>query len=271
MVTATLESYLDDGISTLSLEVRQDMLKEIGNLDSYFRDELIYQSFVKVIFSNQLNTKELHCLLKSLIDEEFLYYRIGESDKDSVFTRSFSALVIAALIEYDVTKKVLDPDIILATAHKVSQYMTEEKDTRGFVEEKGWAHAIAHGADALDACAKHPLIQTGDVRKILHAVQHSLFRQANYLDEEEERLATIISSLVKYQNAEKDIQLWIEKMTELVETQLAENKGSLESFHTKRTVKNFLKSVYIILNSQEIGEKLNKEIFKVLEKWMYLR
>lgn len=271
MVTATLESYLDDGISTLSLEVRQEMLKEIGNLDSYYRDELIYQSFVKVIFSDQLNAKELQCLLRALIEEEFLYYRIGESDTDSVFTRSFSALVIAALIEYDVTKKVLDPDMILATAHKVSQYMTEEKDTRGFVEEKGWAHAIAHGADALDACAKHPLIQIGDIRKILHAIQHSLFSRVNYLDEEEERLAKIIASLVKYQKAEKDIQLWIEKMTEIVETKLAENKGSLESFHTQRTVKNFLKSVYIILNSQEIGVNLNKDIYKILEKWMYLR
>ena len=67
---------------------------------------------------------------------------------------------------------------------------------------KGWAHAIAHGADALDALAKHPLLKKEDISRILHAVQHSLFRQVDYLDEEEERLAIIIASLIKHQDAE---------------------------------------------------------------------
>ena len=129
--------------------------------------------------------------------------------------------------------------------------MMEEKDTRGFIHEKGWAHAIAHGADALDALAKHPLIKIEDIRQILHAVQHSLFKQVDYLDEEEERLAIIVASLIKYQNVEQDIRLWIEELTVGVETLLDENKGSVEAFHTQRNVKNFLKSVYIILNSKE--------------------
>ena len=117
--------------------------------------------------------------------------------------------------------------------------MMEEKDTRGFIHEKGWAHAIAHGADALDALAKHPLLKKEDISRILHAVQHSLFRQVDYLDEEEERLAIIIASLIKHQDMKQDIRVWIEELTGRVETQMDENKGSLEAYHIQRTVRTF--------------------------------
>ena len=69
----------------------------------------------------------------------------------------------------------------------------------------------------------------------------------------------------------QDIRVWIEELTGIVETQMDENKGSLDAYHVKRTVKNFLKSVYVILSSKEIGKKVNSDVFEVLEKWMYLR
>ena len=271
MLATTLESYLNDSISELSPEVRQDMLRGIGNPDSYLRDHLIYGSFGKLIFSDQLNSEEIGALLEVIIGESYLFYKLGEYGKDSVFTRSFSALVIAAIIEYDIKKKVVKQNLVQRAVHKVIHYMMEEQDTRGFIEGKGWAHAIAHGADALDALAKHPFLEKKDISHVLHAVQHCLCKQVDYLDEEEERLANIIASLLEHQNTEQDIQAWIEGLTGKVETQLDENAGSIDAYHTKRTVKNFLKAVYIMLNSKEIGIESNKDIFQVLEKWMYLR
>ncbi|MBE1554200.1 DUF2785 domain-containing protein [Sporosarcina limicola] len=271
MLATSLENYLDDRTPKLSVEIRQEMFKEIGNPDSYLRDNLIYQSFVKLIDSNQLNAKEIQDLLEVVVQEDFLLYRIGELGMDSVFTRSFSALVVAAVIEYDIEKKVLDPEIVPNIVNKVTRYMLSEIDTRGFIHEKGWAHAVAHGADALDALAKHPQIKEEDIGRILHAVQRSLFLQVDYLDEEEERLATVIASLIAYQKVEQDICLWIKELTGIVDTQMVGNKGSIETYHVKRTVKNFLKSVYVMLNSKKIGKTVNKDVFEVLEKWMYLR
>ncbi len=271
MLATTLERYLDNGIPKLSKEVRQEMLTQIGNPDSYLRDKLIYQSFGKMIVSNQLNPEEIQALLEVVVQEDYLFFGIGESGTDSVFTRSFSSLVIAVIIECDIEKKAVNPDLVLHVANKVIHYMMEEKDTRGFVDGKGWAHAIAHGADALDALAKHPLLKKEDISRILHAVQHSLLRKVDYLDEEEERLAKIIASLIKHQDAEADIRVWIEELTGTVETQMDENKGSLDAYHVQRTVKNYLKSVYVNLNSKGIGKKVNSDVFEVLEKWMYLR
>ncbi len=271
MLSTTLESYLDDRIPELSSEVRQEMLRQIGNLDSYLRDNLIYGSFGKLIFSDQLNPEEIQALLEAVIQEDYLFHGLGESGTDSVFTRSFSTLVIAAIIEYDIEKKVVEPNLVQLTVNKVIHYMMKENDTRGFIENKGWAHAIAHGADALDALAKHPFLKKEDISRILHAVQHVLLKRVDFLDEEEERLAKIVASLIKYQIAEQEIQLWIEELTRLVETQMEESKGAIDAYHSKRTVKNFLKSVYVILNSKDVGVNSNKDIFVVLEKWMYLR
>lgn len=271
MLKANLEKYIDGRISNLGVEDQENMLMQIGNIDSYLRDELIYQSFGKLIFSNQLGPNDLETLLARLNQDDYLFYGIGEQGTDSVFTRSFSVLVIAAIIEYDVVKLQMDNHTIQHTVERVVEYMVTEKDTRGFVEVKGWAHAIAHGADALDALAKHPEMKKADTVKILHAIEHSLLRQVNYLDEEEERLAMIISSLLKHQDAEKEIQLWIEKIMAIVETKLEENQGMIEAYHTQRTVKNFLKSVYLILQSKEQDGKVSKGVFEILEQWMYLR
>ena len=191
-----LEKYIEGNLLELQREDQDEMLIQIGNPDSYLRDELIYQSFGKMIFSDQLDANELEKLLFRLKQDNYLFHGIGESGTDSVFTRSFSALVIAAIIEYDNVKPQLDRSTVQDTVEKVVEYMIAEEDTRGFIEGKGWAHSIAHGADALEALAKHPKINNEGITKILIAIEHSLLRQVNYLDEEEERLAMIIPSLL---------------------------------------------------------------------------
>jgi hypothetical protein len=271
MLTTRLENYIEGNLVDLQREDLDEMLIQIGNPDSYLRDELIYQSFGKLIFSHQLDANELDKLLFRLKQDNYLFHGIGESGTDSVFTRSFSALVIAAIIEYDNVKPQLDKNKVQDTVEKVSEYMIAEKDTRGFIEGKGWAHSIAHGADALEALAKHPEINHECITKILTAIEHSLLRQVDYLDEEEERLALIIPSLLLMQDTEKEIQFWIGKIRSLVETRLEENIGNIEAYHTQITVKNFFKSVYLIMMSKEQVGKVNNDVFEILEKWMSLR
>ena len=266
-----LEKYIKGDLVELQRTDQDEMLMQIGNPNSYLRDELIYQSFGKMIFSHQLGANELHNLLFQLKKDNYLFHGIGESGTDPVFKRSFSALVIAAIIEYDNVKPQLDNNTVQDTVEKVVEYMIAEKDTRGFIEGKGWAHSIAHGADALDALAKHRSINNKGITKILYAIEHSLLRQVDYMDEEEERLAMIIYSLLNLQDAEKEIQLWIGKMQRIVETRLRESQDRIGAYHTQRTVKNFLKAVYLILISKELGGNVNKVVFEILEKWMYLR
>lgn len=81
---------------------------------------------------------------------------LGESGTDSVFRRSFSALILAECISRDNEHHLLPGAKVLEWGDRLATWYLREQDTRGFVPGKGWAHAIAHGADAIGVLAESP-------------------------------------------------------------------------------------------------------------------
>ncbi|WZU03169.1 DUF2785 domain-containing protein [Erysipelothrix sp. D19-032] len=49
-----------------------------------------------------------------------------------------------------------------------------ENDNRGFVEEKGWAHAFAHGADLIASASRSVYFQEIEVVQCLEATRRAL-------------------------------------------------------------------------------------------------
>src|SRR5690606_23708200 len=69
-------------------------------------------------------------------------------------------------------------------------YVRNEKDIRGYVDSKGWAHAVAHAADALGEVAKHRYIREDDLLELFEVVNSKvLFSDSVYTHNEDERLA----------------------------------------------------------------------------------
>lgn len=81
---------------------------------------------------------------------------LGERGTDSVFRRSFSALILAECLERDNTQHLLPDTKILDWGDRIATWFLAELDTRGYVPDKGWAHAIAHGADTIGALGESP-------------------------------------------------------------------------------------------------------------------
>ncbi|MFS7199755.1 DUF2785 domain-containing protein [Carnobacterium divergens] len=75
---------------------------------------------------------------------------------DAVFYRSFSAL----LIDSDAKQPFLTSKELEKVVLTICAYYVMELDTRGFVTYKGWAHAIAHGADVFLSLAEHSLLES---------------------------------------------------------------------------------------------------------------
>jgi hypothetical protein len=53
-------------------------------------------------------------------------------------------------------------------------WYSRERDLRGFVPGKGWAHAVAHGADALGALARSPVLGRLELTVILDVIADRL-------------------------------------------------------------------------------------------------
>lgn len=99
---------------------------------------------------------------------------LGESNTDTVFRRSFSVLVLAECLERDTVSGLLPPQKILEWGDRITTWYLREHDQRGFVPGQGWAHAMAHGADALGALAGSPQVGAPELTVVLDVLADRL-------------------------------------------------------------------------------------------------
>ncbi|WP_043641931.1 DUF2785 domain-containing protein [Nocardioides alkalitolerans] len=92
---------------------------------------------------------------------------IGEVGTDSVFRRSFSALLLGECIARDTRRLLVSGSRILDWGDRLVGWYLRERDDRGFVEGKGWAHAVAHGADAIGMLAESPHLAAPELTVLL--------------------------------------------------------------------------------------------------------
>ena len=59
---------------------------------------------------------------------------------------------------------------VLEWGDRIVTWLLAEQDLRGFVPGKGWAHAIAHGADALAALARSPHASKAELTVVLDVI-----------------------------------------------------------------------------------------------------
>src|SRR5438067_6302330 len=97
-------------------------------------------------------------------------FRIGESDNETVFRRSFSALYMSVLAAQDLKHPFLSKSAFQDTLDTALKCYATEKDLRGYIPRQGWAHATAHVADLLKFLGRSSQLSAADQRRILDAV-----------------------------------------------------------------------------------------------------
>jgi hypothetical protein len=102
---------------------------------------------------------------------------LGESGTDTVFRRSFSALIVAECLERDNDQHLLPGGKVMEWGDRLATWFLTERDTRGFVPGKGWAHAVAHGADALGALGESPHLAGAEHAVLLDILAERLVQQ----------------------------------------------------------------------------------------------
>ncbi len=222
------------------------MLKYIGSTDPELRDDLIYFTFAKWIYEQRLIPAEhLHTILKQVLDDQHMFYHIDEIEGNGVFTRSFSVLLLPLLLGVHRDQSYLSEQEINEIKIKLFRFLSLEKDKRGFVEKKGWAHAIAHAADALSELAFCVEIGKQDLLEILFNIRSVVGDpEVVYSYGEEERLVTAVFSILQrdllYGDEFKD---WLQSFTNLV---LAETRIP-QKYNLRTNIKNFLHALYFRL------------------------
>ena len=248
----------------------QQMLLHIGSTDAELRDQLIYRSFITLLSGHYLNSTQLQYLFDVATSESYLYTQIGENTGDSVFTRSFSALLVAGILAKDMELLVLEEEGLNKFFKKIGRYLLQEKDLRGFVEGKGWAHSIAHGADLAATTIKHPKFDLQYAPFILHALKLVAWKDHVFVNDEEERIVTIIESLLQRGYSEEALIEWVEQVFDQFEMHLL-TQGYNSLFFSGRTCTlNIMKTLYFALKMNNQSPKLQNTLYTQIAKWLKL-
>src|SRR3972149_298850 len=166
----------------------EELFSYLESTDPELRDLIAYETFANWLEQGLYTTDELRAYILRLILN--LQNELGERDTDSVFTRAFSMLFLAEIVHYDNQHPFLDKDEALNILAKGLNYLEEEKDPRGYVPEKGWAHALAHTSDLLYVLAGNRNLSREHLEQILQGIASKLIVPTDwvYVHGEDDRL-----------------------------------------------------------------------------------
>jgi Protein of unknown function (DUF2785). len=238
-----------DKKSSISNSTLLLMLENIGSVNSKLRDEVIYGGWYDLLIDNKrLTIEQKRFLLNYIFENKLLFHGIDSEQSNDVFTRSFTSLLLVLLLENHYEENWISKEEEIRIIKESIFYMRTEKDNRGFVEVKEWAHAFAHGADLLGAISQSEYLNKNISIEILEIMKRALIDIENFLYGEEGRFAKATTLLVKNSKiSTEELSLWIE-----------ETSGEL----LKNNVRNICWKNYVsfVLISFRIENLLNNEI-----------
>jgi len=231
----------------------------IGDTDGELRNDLVYYVLANWILMDVLTPEEAQDIFMIAIDEKHLFNGLGEIS-DKVFFRTFS-VEIAACIIYKHRSFLLD-SIILKGFNAVLKFYNEDRDVRGYVEGKSWAHGAAHGADALMEFAKCKIIGYEGLKEILDSIYKKInINYYGYINNEDERMISAVKEVLERDIIPvEEIEEWIINFGNIEKTGILHDDYLIEF-----NVTLFLKSLYFRLvdhNKYDQQASIVKEVLK---------
>ncbi|WP_169823926.1 DUF2785 domain-containing protein [Bacillus marinisedimentorum] len=190
----SMESDSNEELYTLCLE----MMNYIGSPDPILRDDLIYRTLERLIPAGAFTDEQLHRILEISLGRTHLFFNIDTIDENGVFTRSFSALVIALVLAENKKHHFLYEQDLLVIHDAVIEYLGHEWDLRGYVPGKGWARGIAHIADVIDILVKQDDYPGKRRQQLLEAMFEKMATERTiYVYQEEERMLNPLMTILE--------------------------------------------------------------------------
>jgi Protein of unknown function (DUF2785) len=173
---------------------------------------------------------------------------LGEREDDTVFRRSFSVLVLAECINRDTAMGLLPPDKLLEWGDRVTTWYLRENDVRGYVPGKGWAHTIAHGADALGSLARSYHLGMPELTVLLDVLADRLLLPTSTLltSGEPDRMAMATLRILRRDLVPLSVvEPWVARIAGAAGTM--SSSGDRDPYLASGNAEAFLRAVYLQL------------------------
>ena len=246
-------------------DLTHELFSYLGSTDPELRDDIAYTVYANFLKREMYSKDKIRTHVKELLGN--LEKGIGETETDSVFLRTFSVLLLAEIVHNDNKKPLLDRKQVHSILAGGLRYLNLEKDSRGYIPVKGWAHALAHTADLMLVLGKNRFTDRSDHKNILKAIADKLIRSTNwvYIHGEDERLANAVMALLERNTIVLDfLQVWL---TSFIKPERSwkgsyTDEGQARAFHN---VRNFLRSFFHSVRKTDDLFNKEKILSSVLE------
>lgn len=224
-----------------------ELVAYLGSPDPVRRDRIAYDVLARWVDRGTLAPAEVRALAATLV--RALREPISAAAPDGVFRRSFSALVLAAIVRRDAAASILDDaarrDLLQATR----AYAERETDLRGHIGARGWVHAAAHTADLLAQLMKLPLFTPADRGVALEAVARFTVRRHGVVLAygEDGRLAAAVLAAARAGLDPAQVERWLATLAAPL-TERATPVFDAGLFAAQRNARNLLFTLYTQLS-----------------------
>jgi len=177
-------------------QLTPELLSYLGSPDPELRDDFTLPILAYWMYRGQYSAADQRKTIAGL--GENLARGIGEVGTDTVFLRSFSALLLAEMVNFDNKHPYLEENEVRMLLLQALAYLGAEQDGRGYITGKGWAHACAHTADWLMVLARSRYIKAPDLERILKGISAKILSINNpvYIHDEDERLVNAVGEVL---------------------------------------------------------------------------
>ncbi|MFB9770208.1 DUF2785 domain-containing protein [Lactiplantibacillus modestisalitolerans] len=152
-----------DGLDEIKDADLQTLLTGVGSVDPKVRDRGVRYLLNEAVQLQLLRPDQLGAIFDYLVTDDVLFAHIDQPTNDAVFQRSYAIVLLSLLVYVHYTGLTFLTDArIQKLVAQTNTYLVLEQDTRGFVQDKGWAHAYTHLGNLLEQLADEPSLTRAD-------------------------------------------------------------------------------------------------------------
>jgi hypothetical protein len=165
-----------------------ELLDGLCSPDPALRDEQAYPVLAAWIMAGHLDGQ-----LASLGEQV-----TGLLAHPQIQARTFAALILAVLVHRDTAAAVLDAQSLPRWTDRFAHWWLAETDLRGWDDQLGWLHAMAHGADVIGELGLSPRLGGDDLARLLDLTGTRLLTPTGYVfaHQEDDRTALALATVL---------------------------------------------------------------------------
>jgi len=165
-----------------------ELVAMLSDPDPAIRDETAYPIIATWVIRGDLDGR-----LGELGDE-----MAAAHTRPEIQARTFATLILGAVIRRDAVTGELTDERVRQWRRTFGAWFLDETDLRGWDEQLGWLHAIAHGADTVRALAMSARLGADDLAGLARLWADRLLRPTSYRfsQAEDARMAYAMATLL---------------------------------------------------------------------------